>query len=186
MWLFLDVGYYSVVASPRNLPKLTVRARAAEDLDRLREEYLPELGPTISTPEGDYAFRALVTREDFEAGLGRFVQQLDYSNFKDRVSAKQGKRRSNLYMRIWSELVGWFKTGIYSFWSSYDDTPKDSGLTATQRGYYPGVEVGIVGGDYIGETGTVVEVYHDVLKVQLEGWGGDVRIVPLRDVRPVF
>lgn len=59
-------------------------------------------------------------------------------------------------------------------------------LTATQKGYYPGVDVEIVAGSYIGETGEVVEVYRDSLKVKLEGWGGDDRVISVCDLRPVF
>jgi hypothetical protein len=116
MWLFLDIGYFSVVASERNLPQLTVRARAQEDLDNLRREYLPELGETIRTPGGDYAFRALVSREDFTEGLARFVDQLDYPNFKNRVKEKQGEDRASIYMRVWGVLVDAFKTGYYAAW----------------------------------------------------------------------
>jgi len=45
MWLFTNFGFFSVVQKPGD-SLLTIRARAAFDLDRLRDEYLPTLSPT--------------------------------------------------------------------------------------------------------------------------------------------
>ena len=57
MWLFTTQGFYSVVTAEEFGEELQVRARAASDLDRLRESFLPTLGPNVSLPERDYPWR---------------------------------------------------------------------------------------------------------------------------------
>ena len=57
MWLFTKFGFYSVVQKPGE-DCLTVRSRVREDLDPLREQYLPNLGQTLDHVETDYPFRA--------------------------------------------------------------------------------------------------------------------------------
>ena len=47
MWLFTNFGFFSVVQKPGERD-LTVRSRLRSDLERLRERYLPTLGPVIS------------------------------------------------------------------------------------------------------------------------------------------
>jgi hypothetical protein len=47
MWLFTTFGFFSVVQKSHS-DGLTVRARDAADLDRLRAEYLPELSATVT------------------------------------------------------------------------------------------------------------------------------------------
>lgn len=103
MWLFTTVGFFSVVQKPRS-PALTVRARIRADLDRLRAEYLPELGETKVTPGHDYPYRARVSHAAFAGALGRLVTDLHYGNFKDAVALKQGAARSSAYHDVWSVL----------------------------------------------------------------------------------
>lgn len=62
MWLFTTFGFFSVVRKPGE-PILAMRARARDDLDRLRERCLPELGPTIAGGGTDYPCRAVVRQQ---------------------------------------------------------------------------------------------------------------------------
>jgi hypothetical protein len=110
MWLFTTIGFFSIVQKPGETG-VQVRARAADDLDRLRERYLPTLSATISTPAGDYPFRALICHDDLAAGLGALVRDITYDNFKATVQAVQGPVRHDIYAQVWGVLARTLGTG---------------------------------------------------------------------------
>ncbi len=103
MWLFTPEGFYSVVTAEELGHPLQVRARCAEDLDRLRLTYLPELGPTVAIPHRDYPWRAFTTRQHLAAGLARIAETLDYDNFKDAVAARLSAGRAHVYHAVWAD-----------------------------------------------------------------------------------
>ena len=49
MWLFTDIGFFSIVRKPadENDGMVTISARVHSDLERLREFYLPSLGDVL-------------------------------------------------------------------------------------------------------------------------------------------
>jgi hypothetical protein len=104
MWLFTTIGFFSVVQK-RGEPGLTVRARVASDLDRLREKYLPELSAT--TPKGgtDYPFRGTISHADFARGLAKIGSDIHYENFKSEVARKMGRKREAVYHQVWKALI---------------------------------------------------------------------------------
>ena len=55
MWLFTSIGFFSVVRKSGE-QRLTVRARSSADLDRLREQFMPELSATSTKGGHDYPF----------------------------------------------------------------------------------------------------------------------------------
>jgi hypothetical protein len=105
MWIFTPFGFFSVT-EPRDGDgdTLQVRARVKEDLDALREKFLPTLGVTLAKIGTDYPYRAFVSKEDFALGMARIILSIDYSNFKATVMQEQGLSREKLYMRVWSVL----------------------------------------------------------------------------------
>ncbi len=103
MWIFTNIGFFSVVQKPGE-PHLTVRSRVKADLDSLRDRYLPELGATIATRQADYPYRAVVAHEHFGRALGSIASDLHYSNFKSEVAARQGWSRERVYARVWSVM----------------------------------------------------------------------------------
>lgn len=104
MWLFTTIGFFSVVQRPGDA-FLSVRARVAEDLDRLREEYMPELSETVEWPGADYRYRAFISHEDFARGLARLAMDIDYGNFKSAVGVHQGLDRELLYSQVWGIMT---------------------------------------------------------------------------------
>jgi len=113
MWVMTQDGFYSVVQYvPRmDEPKrrknaedsLLVRARVREDLEALGK-YVPRL--TIRRDDSaDYMFRTIMTREEWTTCLASVVQEIDYTNFKNRVGARQGAERSSVYHRVWRALL---------------------------------------------------------------------------------
>jgi 8-oxo-dGTP pyrophosphatase MutT (NUDIX family) len=103
MWIFTTFGFFSVVQKGGD-SVLTIRARAAEDLDRLREKYLPELSPTKTGGGTDYPYRATVDHSAFAGALVKIVGDLHYSNFKSAVGKTMGYERESLYHEVWDVL----------------------------------------------------------------------------------
>jgi 8-oxo-dGTP pyrophosphatase MutT (NUDIX family) len=103
VWIFTTFGFFSVVQKGDD-SVLTVRARAADDLDRLREKYLPELSPTKTGEGTDYPYRATVDHSAFAAALVKIVGDLRYSNFKSAVGKTMGYERESLYHEVWDVL----------------------------------------------------------------------------------
>ena len=110
MWLFTRIGFFSVVQK-EGQPHLTVRARVEADLDRLRAQYMPELSETLRHTGTDYPYRAIVSHEDFAAGLSRIGQDIDYPNFKRMVEHEIGPNRAHVYSKVWSSLSQLGRTG---------------------------------------------------------------------------
>ena len=108
MWLITPVGFFSVVRKPTDIKAqtLTVRARARSDLEALKAQYLPELGPIQESPVNDYRFRAVAPRQAIAAAMARLIQRLDYSNFKSEVARVQGPARAHRYHEVWDVLYG--------------------------------------------------------------------------------
>jgi hypothetical protein len=103
MWIFTPLGFFSVVQKPDD-DRLTVRARFAGDLERLRDAHLPELGAVAETPAADYRFRARVDRAAFARALSALATAIDYDNFKSTVARRQGKARAAIYGDVWEIL----------------------------------------------------------------------------------
>ena len=104
MWLFTTIGFFSVVQKPSEA-QLTVRARVAADLDRLRERYLPTLSATVANAGTDYPFRARATRKEFREAMARMAEDIDYANFKNEVAKVTGKDRAGVYSDVWTRLL---------------------------------------------------------------------------------
>ena len=105
MWLFTNFGYFSIVQKP-GTSDLTVRTRVKSDLEALRAQYLPDLGPTMGKAGSDYPWRATVPHQALAAAMSQIVMDVDYSNFKNEVAAKQGMGRSTRYHKVWDALYG--------------------------------------------------------------------------------
>jgi hypothetical protein len=87
MWLMTTIGFFSIVRKPGDA-ELTVRARAQGDLEALRKEYLPGLGPIRAGGGTDYPYRARIAADALAAAVARMVADIDYPNFKDSVAAR--------------------------------------------------------------------------------------------------
>ena len=107
MWLVTTFGFYSVVEKPRDRERgtLTVRARAREDLEALRAKYLPALGEVAEDESADYRFRAQALREHVVEAFAQAVRDIDYDNFKEAISRRQGWRRERIYHDAWNAFM---------------------------------------------------------------------------------
>ncbi|MCZ8016228.1 MAG: NUDIX hydrolase [Limnobacter sp.] len=106
MWLITPVGFFSIVqkSSDQSAGTLTVRARVHADLDALRLYFLPDLSEVKESTNTDYRFRATAPRASVAKAMAMFIEQLDYSNFKNQVAKIQGPKRAHLYHDVWDVL----------------------------------------------------------------------------------
>jgi len=111
MWLCLPTGMYAIAhrwsasydpqADDRDI---MVRARKRKYLDRLRAQFVPELGEDVGRADRgtDYGHRAYVRSEDLARGLARMALQVDSPGFKDLCVDND---LHSVYHRIWSAAV---------------------------------------------------------------------------------
>ena len=103
MWICTTIGFFSVCQKPSDTD-LTVRTRVKADLDELRKQYLPTLGPTIEGAGTDYPYRAKVSHGDLAEAMTKLVKDIDYGNFKQAVENRQGLERERIYSKVWGAL----------------------------------------------------------------------------------
>jgi hypothetical protein len=104
IWIFSESGFVSVVRHRDHPHLLLVRSRDRDSLAslcrrvRLAESEISELA------NADYRFRLVCS----DAVLLRFlrfsVEELDYANFKDRVSTTRGASWHAALMKVWSAM----------------------------------------------------------------------------------
>jgi len=106
MWIMTKLGFFSIVEKPedRKNGNLTVRARVRADLENLRKQFLPGLGPIQEDAGTDYRYRAKAKKADGGAALAGLTESVDYANFKNEVAKRQGKLRAEAYGKVWSGL----------------------------------------------------------------------------------
>ena len=104
MWLITNFGFFSVVRKTADGGHLTVRARVRDDLDRLRQTYLPTLSTTIHGGGTDYPYRASAPASAVAAAFTKAIQDIDYSNFKNEATAKLGAARGKVYGHVLAAL----------------------------------------------------------------------------------
>ena len=106
MWLMTPLGFFSIVCKPDDVGggTLTIRARVKSDLEALRRDFLPRLGPIVEGGGTDYRYRAKAPRSEIADAVAGLVRQIDYSNFKNEVAARQGKQRADRYGQVWHAL----------------------------------------------------------------------------------
>jgi 8-oxo-dGTP pyrophosphatase MutT (NUDIX family) len=136
MWLMTDFGFFSIVAKPGQADRgdLTVRARAYGDLVRLRDRFLPTLGPIATGTGTDYRYRAVAPAADVARAAARAVAAIDYGNFKGAVAARQGHGRSAVYGKVWTALHGVADDGPPAMPTATALPPKPPGKAASFGG----------------------------------------------------
>jgi hypothetical protein len=98
MWIFTNDAFVSIVAVRDDPDKLLVRARFKRDLTNL----LP--GARVrTTPDGDYRFRAVVSRDVVLGFIADRIEAIDYPNFKDSVPERD-RARHDAYLRVWGVM----------------------------------------------------------------------------------
>lgn len=90
---------FDIAKDPRDLQ---VRARRRIDLERLRENWLPELGKTIKLKGTDYEFRAYCTRQQWGQALAAMAEAIDYVKYKE--TTHHDAALYSLCNRVWGAI----------------------------------------------------------------------------------
>jgi hypothetical protein len=101
MWLFTETGFLSAVRHPVEPEVLIVRARDETSLRGLSEAAQTQI---LATPERDYPFRVLTSRELFAQWVLEQVSSLDYTNYKARMSQTRGWGFTDALHEVWSTM----------------------------------------------------------------------------------
>jgi hypothetical protein len=105
MWLFTNIGFFSVVEKPYDIEQglITIRSRVRLDLEVLKTLYLPSMTEIIESDDADYRFRCRVNKRDFAEAVPELIMNINYENFKDEICEVQGPERASLYSNIWGQ-----------------------------------------------------------------------------------
>jgi len=101
MWVFTETGFISAVVDNPDSNMVKVRARDEESLHVLAKESGTNI---IKTPNADYPYRVVISREEFTEFLIRAVEFLDYSNFKSHVHTTRGSKFAQALSKVWSTM----------------------------------------------------------------------------------
>lgn len=108
MWVFTTEGFYSVVENDEDPSMLTVRTRTVQDAANLQDR-LQDIRCYVevkASPHRDYGWRLIVPRQKWAVYLQNMVENIDYTNFKDKVHEVQGDKRADVYLDVWSTMWG--------------------------------------------------------------------------------
>lgn len=107
MWIASKFGFYSIVDKPNAGagPRYHIRARTAEDLDRLKDA--AGLDEKVEFWAGaDYKFRILTDNNGLVKAMLALAYAVDYPNFKNKVAATDHQRpKLEAYHRLWKMLI---------------------------------------------------------------------------------
>ena len=94
-------GFYSAVAKPEDGDEfVTVRARAESDIRKLSD--LIDAEP-VRDEGTDYRWRIRCRKTDWARAVATMAEEIDYSNFKDRIGSED-PQRAHVLARVWSAL----------------------------------------------------------------------------------
>jgi hypothetical protein len=102
MWLFTQFGFYSIV---RKKDGIHVRGRVRKDLENLKNA--AALQQEIVKWDGaDYRYRMLVDDRALRKIMTVLADELDYDNFKNRVTTLSDQRaKLGAYHGVWGLMT---------------------------------------------------------------------------------
>lgn len=109
MWLILSDGFLSAVVDKQDPEVIQVRARRKEHLTR----YFPTK-EVVTHDHRDYQFRVIVNRQELAAMLLQYVEDMQYSNFKDSV---EDQKLHDACFRVWNVMASLQPKPPYSSYS---------------------------------------------------------------------
>lgn len=138
MWIFTDIGFFSVVRHWKHHDRMVVRARCKDDLVNLVDKHGSDLNRgrrhILLTPDADYCSRLIVDTGKWSAVMSKISSDVDYTNFKDTVHRRMGHERADVYMVVWCTMHEMQQR-------SYKNRFVDSSLNTTEtQTYYPNNE----------------------------------------------
>ena len=114
MWIFTELGFFSIVKSYDNDNEFLIRSRTKEDLERLINRY--GLQTQILHNAGtDYAYRIILSKFGCGSLMMHITCDIDYENFKTRCHFTLGKERAHALSIIWRIMLNFQEKIINNF-----------------------------------------------------------------------
>lgn len=103
MWLFSETGFVSAVVDSQDKNKIVVRSRDKESLRPLMEF----AGVKMSYPKRatDYPHRVVVTRQQYADWVLNQIEEMQYTNYKNRVHQSRGDEFARPLHQVWSTML---------------------------------------------------------------------------------
>ena len=102
MWVFTETGFVSAVRKSDRPDLYTVRSRDRQSLEPLAAMAKVEI---VASPLGDYPYRAFVEPAVFTEWLADQASQIEYSNYKSRVSQTRGLDYTDALHDVWVAML---------------------------------------------------------------------------------
>lgn len=103
MWVFTSTGFVSAVRKHDRPNEITVRSRDRKSLEPLAQAAGVEIW---ISPYGDYPYRAFLDPDVFAEWVETQVMNIDYDNFKNRVSKTRGYGFVDALHNVWVAMLG--------------------------------------------------------------------------------
>lgn len=102
MWLFTETGFVSAVRKTDRPDVYTVRSRDRRSLEPLAALARVEV---VVSPLGDYPYRVFVEPAVFTEWVANQASQIEYHNFKGRVSLTRGLDYTDALHDVWVAML---------------------------------------------------------------------------------
>jgi hypothetical protein len=102
MWVFTETGFVSAVKKNDRPDVYTVRSRDRKSLEPLAALAKVEI---VETPYGDYPLRAFVEPAVFVEWLAGQASNIEYDNFKSRVTKTRGYDFVDALHDVWAAML---------------------------------------------------------------------------------
>lgn len=102
MWLFTETGFVSAVVDKDNSSRISVRARDKQSLQSFVDEYGVKI---VELPGRDYEYRIYLTKEQLADWTVARVNDLSYTNFKNRVHQSRGNDFAAPLHDVWYSML---------------------------------------------------------------------------------
>jgi len=104
MWIFTESAFVSVVRHRERPDVLLVRARDRASLEDFCEKAGVDAVEISRDELADYRYRLLCSERELKGFLSLAVDELDYGNFKNRVSTTRGDRWHDALLEVWRTM----------------------------------------------------------------------------------
>lgn len=102
MWVFTETGFLSAVKKNDRPDVYTVRSRDRKSLEPLAALAKVEI---VETPYGDYPLRVFVEPAVFVEWLADQASNIEYSNYKSRVTKTRGHDFVEALHDVWAAML---------------------------------------------------------------------------------
>ena len=101
MWVFTGTGFVSAVCDQPGSDTVKVRARDLESLKPLVNQTGTD---AIKSPNADYPYRVIISKEEFGVFLAESLELMEYTNFKSQVYVTRGSDFAHALSSVWSTM----------------------------------------------------------------------------------